>query len=405
MNPTPTPQHSITPVSPVRLFASAKSWIEGEAVRQLYATAKLDGVRHAVGFPDLHPGKGSPVGAAFVTEGMIYPHLIGGDIGCGMALFKTDLTRRDAKLDRWAEKDFQLEHAWDRDISRFLEEHELESTEFDSALGTIGGGNHFAEVQAIDDVSDTDAFKQLGLGKQQLVVLVHSGSRGLGESILRAHVDEHCGNGVEADSFAAQEYLRSHDFAVRWAKANRELIARRFVSTLGTEAERLWDGCHNIITPWERRHLAGGLVAEQVETGNSPARHQHSQVWLHRKGAVDAAGDFVVIPGSRGSLSYIVKPTGDGASHAWSLAHGAGRKWARSDARQRMRERFRVSELAQTPLGSRVVCEDRDLLYEEAPAAYKNIEAVIADLVEAGLVSVIATLRPLLTYKTRKVRR
>lgn len=68
----------------VRLFASARSWIEGEAVRQLYATAKFDGVRLAVGFPDLHPGKGSPVGAAFVTEGVIYPHLIGGDIGCAL---------------------------------------------------------------------------------------------------------------------------------------------------------------------------------------------------------------------------------------------------------------------------------------------------------------------------------
>ena len=126
---------------------------------------------------------------------------------------------------------------------------------------------------------------------------------------------------------------------------------------------------------------------------------------LHRKGAVEAESGFVVIPGSRGSLSYIVKPIGDGESRAWSLAHGAGRKWARSDARQRMRERFSVSELAQTSLGGRVVCEERDLLYEEAPAAYKNIEAVIADLVAAGLVSVIATLRPLLTYKTRKLRR
>src|SRR3974390_2693069 len=83
----------------VRIFASSKSWIEGEAVRQLYATAKLEGVRLAVGFPDLHPGKGAPVGAAFVTEGVIYPHLIGGDIGCGMALFKTDLVRRDVKPD------------------------------------------------------------------------------------------------------------------------------------------------------------------------------------------------------------------------------------------------------------------------------------------------------------------
>ena len=80
----------------------AKSWIEGEALRQLYAAAKLEGMRLAVGFPDLHPGKGSPVGAAFVTEGLIYPYLIGGDIGCGMALFKTDLVQRDIKLDRWA---------------------------------------------------------------------------------------------------------------------------------------------------------------------------------------------------------------------------------------------------------------------------------------------------------------
>ena len=364
----------------VRLFASAQSWIEGEAVRQLYATSKRDGVRLAVGFPDLHPGKGSPVGASFVTEGVIYPHLIGGDIGCGMALFKTDLVRRDAKLDRWAKLQFNLEHPWDQFMSDFLAERDLESTEFDSALGTIGGGNHFAELQTVEKVLEGDEFKKLGLGKQQLVVLVHSGSRGLGESILRAHVDQHFGKGIEADSFAAREYLRGHDFAVRWAKANRELIANRFVAALGAEAECLWDGCHNSIT----RHEVG---------------------WIHRKGAVPADGDFVVIPGSRGSLSYIVKPVGDGESHAWSLAHGAGRKWARSDARQRMRERFGMHQLVQTPLGSRVVCEERDLLYEEAPAAYKNIEGVIEDLVAAGLASVIATLRPLLTYKTRKVHR
>jgi release factor H-coupled RctB family protein len=364
----------------VRLFASAQSWIEGEAVRQLYATAKLDGVCYAVGFPDLHPGKGSPVGAAFVTEGIIYPHLIGGDIGCGMALFKTDLVRRDAKLDRWSKLQFNLEHPWDQFVSDFLAARDLKSTEFDSALGTIGGGNHFAELQMVEKVLKADEFKELGLGKQQLVVFVHSGSRGLGESILRAHVDQHFGNGVEADSFAAGEYLRGHDFAVRWAKANRELIANRFVAALGAEAECLWDGCHNSIT----RHEVG---------------------WIHRKGAVAADGDFVVIPGSRGSLSYIVKPVGDGASHAWSLAHGAGRKWARSDARQRMRERFGMHQLVQTPLGGRVVCEERDLLYEEAPAAYKNIGAVIEDLVAAGLVSVIATLRPLLTYKTRKAHR
>src|SRR5437879_11024013 len=152
----PLLQHSTTPVPTVRLFASAQSWIEGEAVRQLYATAKLDGVQLAVGFPDLYTGNGTPVGAAFVTEGLIYPHLIGGDIGCGMALFKTDLVRRDVKLDRWVELQFNLEHPWEQFVSDFLAERDLESTEFDSALGTIGGGNHFAELQMVEKVLEAD---------------------------------------------------------------------------------------------------------------------------------------------------------------------------------------------------------------------------------------------------------
>jgi release factor H-coupled RctB family protein len=364
----------------VRHFVSAKSWVEGEALRQLYAAANFDGMRLAVGFPDLHPGKGSPVGAAFVTEGLMYPYLIGGDVGCGMALFKTDLVQRDIKLNRWADLRFDLEHPWEGEMREVLAASELESTEFDRALGTLGGGNHFAELQMVDEVLDARAFRLFGLGKQQLVVLVHSGSRGLGESILRDYVAEHQASGSDAESFAAASYLRDHDEAVRWAKANRALIARRFVEALGTQAESLWDGCHNSIT---RREFEGEVV------------------WVHRKGAVATEGEPVMIPGSRGSLSYLVKPIGDGESHAWSLAHGAGRKWARSETRLRMRERFGMHQLSQTPWGGRVICGGRDLLYEEAPAAYKNIEDVVQDLVDAGLVSVIATFRPLLTYKTR----
>jgi release factor H-coupled RctB family protein len=365
----------------VRVIASPKSWIECEAVRQLYAVAKFQGVRLAVSFPDLHPGKGTPVGAAFVTDEIIYPHVIGGDIGCGMALFKTDLLRREVKLDRWAALRFNLEHPWDKDVGGVLAAHDLESTDFDRALGTVGGGNHFAELQAVERIVDAEEFRRSGIGREQLLVLVHSGSRGLGESVLRDYTDEHRGNGAPVDSAAAQEYLRGHDLAVRWARANRALIAKRFVSTLGAEAECVWDGCHN-------------AIASRESNGET--------VWVHRKGTVENNGVPVVIPGSRGSLSYFVKPIGDGAASAWSLAHGAGRKWSRSQTRLRMRERFGVMELVQTPLGGRVVCEERDLLYEEAPAAYKNIEAVVRDLVEAGLVSVIATFRPLLTYKTRK---
>ena len=198
------------------------------------------------------------------------------------------------------------------------------------------------------------------------------------------YVAEHQASGSEAESFAAAAYLQDHDLAVRWAKVNRQLLAERFIQALGAEAEEVWDGCHNSITP----------LAHEGET-----------VWVHRKGAVAAQSEAVVIPGSRGSLSYLVKPLGDGASRAWSLAHGAGRKWARSEARQRMRERFGMHQLTQTPLGGRVICGERDLLYEEAPAVYKNIEDVVQDLVDARLVSVIATFRPLLTYKSRALRR
>ena len=140
----------------------------------------------------------------------------------------------------------------------------------------------------------------------------------------------------------------------------------------------------------------GVRPAEHLEVGEETVAPDDRQA---------ADGDIVVVPGSRGSLTYLLKPTGDGESHAWSLAHGAGRKWARSGTRLRMRERFGVMELVQTQLGGRVICEERDLLYEEAPAAYKNIEAVVQDLIHAGLVSVIATFRPLLTYKTRKLPR
>ena len=381
----PVIQKSINRAAPtVRLFTSAGTWIEDEALRQLYATANLEGMRLVAGFPDLHPGKGSPVGAAFVTDGIIYPHLIGGDISCGMALFKTDLVGRDVKLDRWAQIPFDLEHVWTNEIAEVLAKEELDSTEFDNALGTLGGGKHFAELQAVEEVLNASEFRKLGLGKQQLVVLVHSGSRGLGESVLRDYVSEHQVSGqvsgLDADSFAAAAYLQGHDLAVRWARVNRKLLAERFVRALGAEADLLWDGCHNSIT----------------------AREQEGEtLWVHRKGAVVAEGDVVVIPGSRGSLSYLVKPLGDGASRAWSLAHGAGRKWARSETRLRMRERFAKEQLVYTALGSRVVCGDRDLLFEEAPDAYKNIEAVIEALVDAGLISVIATFRPLLTYKTK----
>jgi release factor H-coupled RctB family protein len=124
--------------------------------------------------------------------------------------------------------------------------------------------------------------------------------------------------------------------------------------------------------------------------------------WLHRKGAAPSTAGPVIIPGSRGAFTYIVTPNARSDKSAFSLAHGAGRKWSRSDSRARIEKRFSVKELTRTELGSHVICEDKELLYEEAPQAYKNITIVIEDLVDAGLVDVLAVLKPLVTYKVRR---
>ena len=109
-----------------------------------------------------------------------------------------------------------------------------------------------------------------------------------------------------------------------------------------------------------------------------------------------------MIPGSRGTYSYLVQPTREQTENAYSLAHGAGRKWKRSEAKGNLSRRYRVEDLTKTNLGSRVICEDKNLLYEEAPQAYKNIDIVIQDMVDEGLINVIAIYRPVITYKKRR---
>jgi release factor H-coupled RctB family protein len=363
-----------------RIVASSSSWIEGEAERQLRATAAMPGVRWAVGLPDLHPGKGHPIGAAVLADGVVFPHLVGGDIGCGMALFRTDLRTKKANPERLAKRLRDLDGPWSGDAREFLASQGVTKASFLESLGTIGGGNHFA-VQALEDVVDPEPLRALGIEDDaSLLLLVHSGSRGLGESILRGHVGRHGASGLATSGDTADEaraYLATHDDAVRWAHANRALIATRVAEALGLQLQPLLDVTHNAVTP-------------------------HDGGWLHRKGAAPHDRGIVAIPGSRGTLTYLVEPTGDGVACGCSLAHGAGRKWTRGEARARMRERFRAAELERTPLGGAVVCEDKDLLFEEAPDAYKRIDRVVADLVEAGACRVLATCKPVVTYKTRR---
>ncbi|MBK7750218.1 MAG: RNA ligase RtcB family protein [Candidatus Obscuribacter sp.] len=366
----------------VKIFASDANWIEGKSIEQLNQTALLPGMIKAVGMPDLHPGKGTPIGAAFATGGVIYPHLIGNDIGCGMALWRTGLHKTKLKLDQWTKRLNNLEDASPDGHNAELERYELTPTRFDKSLGTVGGGNHFAELQVVQTIVDSAAFESMALSRHALYILVHSGSRGLGEHILKGHQSHHGNGALKDNSVEATRYLSQHNTAVTWAKLNRKLIAQNFMRILGTDGTMLLDVCHNCV---ER--------SKSDETAMATC-------WIHRKGAAPSDQGPIVIPGSRGTLSYLVMPTGDQVQNLFTLAHGAGRKWQRSDCRARLADKYTRESLEHTALGGRVICKDKDLLYEEAPQAYKNIDIVVSDLVDAGLVKIVATLAPQITYKT-----
>jgi release factor H-coupled RctB family protein len=363
----------------VCLFADTNTWIEGNAIQQLIKTSGLPGMRRVVGMPDLHPGRGYPIGAAFFTEGLIYPALIGSDIGCGMAFWQTDLAEKDwskSKLDR---RLGNLDKPLDDSALLELAPSARLDQPFRHSLGTIGAGNHFAELQAIDTVFDSQTFDQLGLHAGRLQLLVHSGSRGMGQHILRQHVDRHGHAGLPSDGDAARVYLNDHNAAVNYARLNRELIAGRILQRLGADGQGIFDIDHNTVSPFECDGIPG---------------------WLHRKGAAPADRGVLIIPGSRGDYSFLVLPTRSTAGLA-SLAHGAGRKWQRADCKDRLAGRHTPASLSKTKLGSHVICADRALIYEEAPEAYKPIESVIEVLANAGLLVPIARLRPVLSYKTR----
>jgi release factor H-coupled RctB family protein len=314
----------------IKTFFTDTTWIEGSAIQQLERVASLPGMVSVAGF--------------------------------------------------WAKKISGLEKPWDGDTAACLAEFGAEPDEFGASLGTIGGGNHFAELLKVTEVFDESHFRLCGLKQHCLSLLVHSGSRALGERLLRSHVDVHRDGSLKAGSEEAERYLKAHDHCVKWAQANRFLIATRFLFQISDYYGYAGDWCHNSITPVE-------------SAGN--------QLFLNRKGVAPSDKEYVFIPGSRGTCSYLVKPVGDHAVNLWSVAHGAGRKWGRNECEGRLRDKYSPDSMKKTKLGSYVICEDRDLLYEEAPQAYKDIDSVIADMVGFGLITIVARFAPVLTYKVR----
>lgn len=394
------------------VVANPDVWMEGDSVAQFAKTSRLPGCVRAVAMPDLHVGKG-PVGAVFATDALVYPHLLGGDVGCGVRVTVTteDATNRDALERRvrktWDEDPLEgcdlaaLFHAaWREgvrglgaldeapDALRALALGEPEAAlgaasdagaweaGHASALGSVGGGNHFVEIARVDEVRDRAAAEALGLVKGRLVVVAHSGSRGLGAALARRWGD------ATLAGTAAEAYLADLAGACRFAQCNRFVLGYRMLRALGAARPA---------------KIAGGFDVTHNDVRAEPVADRLA--WVHRKGAAPArTGEPTIVLGSRGAPSWVLSGTGDERGLR-SVAHGAGRRMGRAEALSKLKVKYRRGDLVSTKLGGRVVCDDPDLLYEEHPDAYKPIAPVVASLLDAGLCTAVASLVPVVTVK------
>jgi release factor H-coupled RctB family protein len=365
-----------TPAARLSKFYSASTWIEGRAEDQLYQTTRWPGMQAVAAFPDLHPGRHGPVGAAFLAD-RIYPQLIGPDIGCGMTLYALDMQKRKLKLDKAARRLRVLEDGMEDDEAQAILDAAGLTERFSThGFSSLGGGNHFCELQVIEQVLDTDSASALGLQKDQLCLLVHSGSRNHGATVFNG-IEESWKDGFKTGSPAADAYMRLHHEAVLWARLNRESIARRAADALRCDLQLLSDSVHNAV--------------ELCPDG-----------WLHRKGAArpDANG-LAPLAGSRESHSFLVNARGAPAEALGSLSHGAGRRYDRASMHGRIRKtRSGLAAMEKTRFGGQVICEDPSLLIEEAGLAYKDAGSVASDLELFGVAQRVLVLAPLITFKT-----
>lgn len=349
-----------------------------EVDRALRRIEALDDVVAVAVMPDVHLASDVCIGTVTATRDTLIPNAVGGDIGCGMCAIRFDVDadrvddreRAAAVLAGLYERIPITRHrrgeepAWP-ELGE-LSVPELQTRDARLQIGTVGRGNHFVELQRDDEGA--------------LWAMVHTGSRGMGQAI-RAHHLHRCDEGVvrtlSASNPEGAAYLQDVAWARTYAKANRAAILARL-----------------------REILSDELGADADEDTHVDADHNHVQreehtepLWVHRKGAQSAReGERGIIPGSMGTASYHV--VGRGCADALcSSAHGAGRAMSRSEARKTISRR----KLAEDTEG---VWFDRRLmgkLREEAPAAYKDISAVMR--AQHDLVRIVRELKPVLVYK------
>jgi tRNA-splicing ligase RtcB len=453
---------------PVELCASSDVPVEPAAVDELLTLLETSTTLERLGAriervvltPDVHKGAGIPIGTVLRTTGALLPQAVGNDVNCGMRLEVTGLAAADVR--RAGDLEARLRRIFfegGRGIALRPAEREALLVEglaglgagadelarvhgggcwpggsaaafadwvasagrdgeatYDSVIGSIGGGNHFAEVQEVVAVADPAAAWAWGLRPGRVTTMVHSGSLSLGHVANRMAALltrslwprglARPANGVlplpldEASEPARARWLGAFAGAANFALGNRRMLARMLAEGLGTTGtELVWDAPHNLL--WPTVDVDGRITGA-----------------LHRKGATPAGGpapglpfgEPVIVPGSMGAASWIMRGLGNPRSLA-SASHGAGRRVARGalgrggDAElDAFLRDFRVV----TPLDHRdprlagrgdVLAAWRRELKQEAPWAYKDVAAVVRSLEAAGVAAPVAELRPLLTVK------
>lgn len=441
-------------LAPARIYASEKLLLQilrDRSIQQLINTASIPGIqKYALVMPDAHEGYGFPIGRVAATsypDGYICPGGIGYDINCGVRLLKARQNAKDINhmLDSlanafyseipsgvgkggsivlskndlddvladgvsWAikrgygeeadlfniESSGSLKEADPKAVSKHAKERGIVQ------LGTMGAGNHFVEIGRVDEIFDENAAKDFGLSLNQITIMIYTGSRGLGHQVAsdylkivleassaqNIHLKDPELTGSSLQLPEGKQYFSAMCAAANFAWANRQLITHIvrniWKKTFGADSDLsiLYDVAHNI-AKIEEHDIFG----------------KKKKVIVHRKGATRAFwGQPVIIPGSIGSSSYVLRGTKQNLEETFgSTCHGAGRSMSRHAAQKEFDYNKLDSELKLDNIHIRT--GSKKGLVEEAPKAYKDIDEVIRTVVNANIAEKIAKLEPLAVIK------
>lgn len=452
---------------PGRIYANEKLLPQiqsSNALKQVINVARLPGImKYSLAMPDIHWGYGFPIGgvaAMDIYDGVISPGGVGYDINCGVRLIKTNLFYEDIKddltnlintifqkipagvgsknpklklhtkeLDKVLEKgaEWAIENGYgsEIDLEKTEEYGRLDTADASKVsdrakkrginqLGTLGSGNHFVEIGKVHSIFNDEIGKKLNLEKNQIVVLIHTGSRGLGHQICDDYVHKMLHNSSKRDfklpdrqlaavyfnSKLGKDYYAAMSAAANFAWNNRQiimaLVKEAFIKTLDIDEHSLafnliYDVCHNIAKIEEHK------VEDKIR-----------KLCVHRKGATRAfgpgnalisdlyrdIGQPVIIPGDMGTESYLCVGTKKAMAETFgSSCHGAGRVMSRNQARKRQNKKQVFAKMKKLKILVRAA--SKKTVQEEMSFAYKDVREVIKAISDAGIIKKVAKTIPL----------